>query len=399
MENEELKDNDQETVPKSKTSTSTHIVTAESVQAEEVPTIPLGSLETISALQPEVSVHSVASTRSVSMPAPLVVQPSEYRRSPGEWLQIWWDGVRPAYLPLAIMPLLVGSTLAWTQSITPDTPLGQFRLLPFIGAIVVVCLLQFGASLINDYYDYLRGIDTGNPLGPGGLIQQGLIKPTWVLICGMALLALGSLLGLVVAMPGGPQVYLFGLIGVVCAYFFSATSRALSSLALGELIVFIIYGPFITLGAYMIQTGTIARNVPIYSIPLGLMAAAALHINNMRDMEGDSQAGKRTLATLLGLQWSRAWFLVLLLGACAVVVVLGVPPKAPHLILISLWTLPTIVVIATTILRTDAPASFHSALQKMLNLETAFMLLLIAGLIITALFPVLPYIPARILPV
>src|SRR2546422_5736690 len=78
---------------------SSHIVTAEAVQAEEVPTVPLGPLQTLSALQPEVSVHSVASTRTVSMPAPLVVQPSEYRRSLGEWLQIWRDGIRPSYLP------------------------------------------------------------------------------------------------------------------------------------------------------------------------------------------------------------------------------------------------------------------------------------------------------------
>src|ERR1700736_2699866 len=99
--------------PKVKAITSSQIVTADSVQAEEVPTIPLGSLQTLSALQPEVSIHSVASTRAVSMPAPLVVQPSEYRRSLGEWLHVWWDGMRPAYLPLSIMPVVVGSVLAW----------------------------------------------------------------------------------------------------------------------------------------------------------------------------------------------------------------------------------------------------------------------------------------------
>src|ERR1700680_3306884 len=92
-----------------KSSTSSHVVKAPSVQSEEVPTIPLGSLQTLNALEPEVAVRSVAATRSVRLPAPLVVQPSEYRRSLGEWLQVWWEGIRPDYLPLAIMPVLVGS--------------------------------------------------------------------------------------------------------------------------------------------------------------------------------------------------------------------------------------------------------------------------------------------------
>src|SRR5712671_2714409 len=86
-------------------STSSHIVTADSVQAEEVPTIPLSSLQTLSTLQPEVSVRSVAATKSVRLPTPLVVQPSEYRRSLGEWMQVWWEGMRPGYVLLAIMPV------------------------------------------------------------------------------------------------------------------------------------------------------------------------------------------------------------------------------------------------------------------------------------------------------
>lgn len=399
MENEEeLKDNDQETVSKSKTATSTHIVTADSVQAEEVPTIPLGSLETISTLQPAVSVHSVSSTQTVSIPEPLVVQPSEYRRSLGEWLQIWWDGIRPAYLPLSLMPVLVGSTLAWTQSISPQSPLGYFHFAHFIGTLLAVFLLQTGANLINDYYDYARGIDTSNPLGPGGLIQQGLIQPTRVLTCGLALLAVGGLIGLIIAVRGGPAVYLFGVIGLLGAYFYSATTKSLSSLALGELVGCIIFGPLIMLGTYMVQTGGFTRNVLIYSIPLGLIAAAVIHINNMRDIESDAQAGKRTIATMLGIRWSRAWFLVLLLGAYVIIAALGIPRGAPHYILITLWTLPALVVILTGVLRTDTLTGLHLAMLQTLKLETSFMLLLIVGLILSAIIPVLPHVPARIFP-
>ena len=193
--------------------TSTHVVTADTVQAEEVPTIPLGSLETISTLQPEVSVRSVASTRSVNMPASLVVQPSEYRRSMSEWLQVWWDGMRPSYLLLPLLPVCVGSIFAWLQTVSAKKPLGHFHTTHFIGILLAILLIQIGANLVNDYYDYLRGVDTSNALGPGGLIQQGLSKPTNVLYLGLGALALGAVIGIIVASAGGPLVYLLEQLG------------------------------------------------------------------------------------------------------------------------------------------------------------------------------------------
>ena len=383
---------------------SSHIVAAASVQAEEVPTIPLGSLQTLSTLEPEVSVRSVASTRSVKMPTPLVVQPAEYRRSAGEWVQLWWEGIRPAYVALALLPVLLGNVLAWTQSVSTKTPFGHFRLSHFIAMLVAVLALQIGANLINDYYDYIKGIDTSNPLGPGGLIQQGFIRPISVLNLGLVLLAIGAVTGAVVALAGGLYVFLFGIIGLLCAYFFSATSWSLSSLALGEIVSFCIYGPLLTLGAYLVQVGGVSTrsfvlNVLLYSLPLGLITAAAVHVNNMRDVESDAQANKQTLASLLGLRLSRVLYVLLLLGAYVVVIALGIPRGTPHLILITLWTLPLLVVALTGITRADMPPSLHLVLGETLNIQRFFALLLIAALLLTALFTVLPHLPTHLLPV
>jgi len=376
---------------KAKAITSSQIVTADSVEAEEVPTIPLGSLQTLSSLQPEISIHSVASTRSVSMPAPLVVQPSEYRRSLGEWLSVWWEGMRPAYLSLSITPVVVGSVLAWTQSIAGKSLLGHFHVLRFLATLIAVILLQIGAHLVNDYYDYLKGIDTSNSLGPGGLIQQGLIKPSRVLSFGLVLLTLGALAGVLVAISGGLLVFVFGLVGLLAAYFYSATSRPLSSIALGELVSFLIFGPCITLGAYIVQTGHMDRLVLLYSIPLGLLATAFIHLNNIRDIESDLQAGKHTLASLWGLRMNRAFYVLLLLGVYAPIVALGVPHHAPHLLLLTLWTLPTAIVAITGVLRTDAPASLHLAMHQTLRVEVYFTLWLVVALFISALLPLLPH--------
>jgi 1,4-dihydroxy-2-naphthoate polyprenyltransferase len=393
MENEEAKNNEADASPV-QPKTSAHVVTAEAGLAQDVPTIPIGSLEMINELQPEVSVHSISSTRAVSVPAPLVVHETEYRRNIGDLLQLWWDGIRPAYLSLSLVPLFVGSALAWTQTITTRTPLGHFHFTHFAGSILALLCLQLGANLVNDYYDYLRGIDRSNMLGPGGLIQQGQFRPTRILMIGLVLLLLGALVGLAVALAGGPLIYLFGLVGVLCAYFYSATARALSSLALSELIAFIVFGPLITLGAYMVQTaGTLSRTAFIYSIPLGLLAAAVIHVNNMRDIEGDAQAGKHTIATVLGLQWSKAWFMVLLLGAYVVVTVLGISHAAPHWLLITLWTLPMLLIIVTGVLRTDTPVGFHQAMRQLLKLEAFFGLLLIIALFLPAIVALFPHIP------
>jgi 1,4-dihydroxy-2-naphthoate octaprenyltransferase len=399
MTSENLKNTDPN-VKDANPDNSSHVVMADSVQAEVIPTIPIESLETINALQPEVSVHSVASTEDVSAPAPLVVQPAEYHRTFKEWLQIWKDGVRLHYLPLGLMPLLVGSVLAWMPTVSPQNPLGRFHFLHITAAIIALVLLQMGANLANDYHDYLRGVDTSNALGPGGLIQQGLIKPTRVLLFGLGLLGLGAVVGLIISLTGGPLLLLFGLVTLLCAYFYSATTRALSTIALGELASFLVFGPILTIGAYMLQSGgSMSSLALLYSLPFGCLAAATIHANNMRDAEDDQHAHKHTLANLLGVRWSRALYSLLLVVSYAVIVALAVPHGTPHLILITLWTLPEAVIAFTGALRTVSPAALHLVMRQTLQIETAFAILLIIALIITTLFPVLPLIPAKILPV
>ena len=377
---------------------SSQMVTAESVQSEEVQMAHSGTQQTVSELQPKISVRSVATTRSIVQPLPLVAQPSENERRLGEWLSIWWEGIRPAYLLLSLLPVVLGSVVAWTQSVSLKTPRGTFHPVRFVTTLAAVLLLQIGANLVNDYYDYLRGIDTSNTLGPGGLIQQGLIKPVRVLSFGLIALGLGALLGAFVAVSGGWLVIVFGLIGVLAAYFYSGEPKALTSLALGELVIFFIFGPLLTLGSYMVQTGHLDRTVYIYSISLGILATAFIHLNNMRDTASDAPAGKLTLASLLGLRLSRTLYVVLVLGAYAPIVALGLPRHAPHLLLIVLWTLPTLVIAITTVLRTTSPASLHKAMLESLRLEIFFTILLIVALVVTAVLPILPHLPSIALP-
>jgi 1,4-dihydroxy-2-naphthoate polyprenyltransferase len=394
MQSKDKTERNSETVSESEQTNETispHMVTADSVQAGKVPVVRTGMQPSVSELQPKFSTYSVGTTSTVLQPVPLVEQPPESERRLREWLSIWWEGIRPAYLMISLLPVVLGSAAAWTQSISPKTPHGNFSLIKFALTIIAVLLLQMSAHLINDYYDYLRGIDTNNPLGPGGLIQQGLIKPDRVLAAGLIVLGLGALLGALIAILGGWPIFVLGLIGVLAAYFYSGKPKGLSSLVLGEIVCFFIFGPLITIGSYTVQTGHLDRIVYIYGISLGLLATAFIHLNNMRDIGSDVPAGKHTLASLLGLPLNRTLYVILVLGAYAPIVALGLPRHAPHLLLIVLWTLPMLVIVITTVLRTTSPASMHKAMLETLKLETFFTILLIVALIVTAFLPVLPH--------
>jgi 1,4-dihydroxy-2-naphthoate polyprenyltransferase len=377
---------------------SQQLVTADSVQSGKAPVVHSSMQQAVSELQPKISTYSVATTRAIMQPLPLVEQPSESERSRREWLSVWWEGIRPTYLALSFLPVVLGSAVAWTQSISLKTPRGNFNLIKFVLILVAVLLLQISAQLINDYYDYLRGIDTNNSLGPGGHIQQGLIKPARVLVVGLIALGLGALLLAFVAVSSGWLVIVFGVIGVLAAYFYSGMPKGLSSLALGELVSFFIFGPLITIGSYMVLTGHLDRIVYIYSISLGLLATAFIHLNNMRDAESDAPAGKLTLASLLGLRLSRSLYVILVVGAYAPIVALGLPRHGPHTLLIVLWTLPMLVIAITTVLRTSSPASLHKAMFETLKLETFFTILLIVALVVTAFLPIVIHLPGITLP-
>jgi len=365
------------------TPVSSQIVAAESVQAEEVPTIPLDSLQTLTTLQPEVAVRAVTKAQVAGVPEPLVVQPAEYRRNLSEWLNIWWEGLRLPYLWFAILPLALGSVMAWTASVSNHNPFGVFHPQRFLIALVAVCFVQLGANLLNDYHDYVQGVDTSNALGPGGLIQQGLIKPGRVLAVSLFLLIVGAFFGVLVAFYGGLPAFIFGALGLIGAYFYSAPPRSLASLTLGQVTAFWVFGPLLVMGAYVIQRGHVDMLPLTCSISLGLLVAAILYINDIRDMESDLQARKYTLATLLGVRANRVICTLILLGAYAPMLFLGTPPHGPHLILITLWTLPPLAAVLVGLYRTTTPAALHVTMRQAIKLAILFTALLIVALIIS----------------
>jgi 1,4-dihydroxy-2-naphthoate polyprenyltransferase len=199
---------------------------------------------------------------------------------------------------MPFMSVTVGSFLALYIG-------GSFSVVRYLTAAIAAMLLQAGANLINDYYDYVKGTDIDNwespdAFGPGLAIQQGLLSPDQIRIGGLITLALGALLGLILAYSCGWPVLLLGVIGVFGAYFYTAAPLSLAYHGLGDLMVFALMGPGYVLGAYYVQALHFSVAATVTGASMGLLCSSLLQVNNLRDIENDRKHGKWTLAALIG---------------------------------------------------------------------------------------------------
>jgi 1,4-dihydroxy-2-naphthoate octaprenyltransferase len=199
---------------------------------------------------------------------------------------------------MPFMSITVGAFFAFYVST-------RFSIGRYVTTVLAAMLLQAGANLINDYYDFIKGTDLDNwespdAFGPGLVIQQGLLTPEQIRIGGLVAFALGSMLGLgLVAVCGWP-VLVLGLIGVLGSYFYTAAPLSLAYRGLGDFMVFALMGPGYVLGAYYVQSGQFSWPGGLIGASMGLLCSALLQTNNLRDIENDRKHHKWTVAALIG---------------------------------------------------------------------------------------------------
>src|SRR3989304_4404668 len=238
--------------------------------------------------------HAPDATDQAAGPAP----------GPQRLLGVWWRAVRPFSFTASVTPVLVGSAVAYHDSL--------FDLVRFGVTLVASVAIHAATNLINDYYDHLRGVDTAESIGPSGVIQQGLLAPRAVLLGGLTLFALGGLLGLwLVAVVGWP-ILAIGAASVLAGYAYTGGPLPLGYIGLGDLTVFLFLAVVTVLGAYYVQAGTGWAGAGCASLPVAALVAAILVVNNLRDIEDDRAKGKRTLATFIGERATRLEVLFLL---------------------------------------------------------------------------------------
>ena len=221
----------------------------------------------------------------------------------------WAEGARPRTLPAALAPVLAGSAVAWFE--------GGFAPLLAGLALLVALALQVGVNYANDYSDGIRGTDAAR-VGPLRLVGSGVAAPTRVRNAAFVCFAVASVAGTaIVVLTGYWWLLAVGAASIAAAWYYTGGSRPYGYLGLGELFVFIFFGLVAVSGTVYIQLGVVTQATWWTAIAIGALACAILVANNLRDLDGDRAAGKRTLATRLGDAGTRRFFLGLL-GTAAV---------------------------------------------------------------------------------
>lgn len=239
---------------------------------------------------------------------------------------------RPATLTAAATPVLVGTACAYA--------VGGFRAGPALAALAGAFLLQIAANLANDLYDYEKGADTADRLGPTRVVQAGLLSAGAVRAGIAVTLGLAFLVGAYLVWVAGPVIVVIGLLSIAAAIAYTGGPYPLGYNGLGDVAVFVFFGLVAVAGTAFVQAGWVPPLAWWAAVPVGALTTAILVVNNVRDIETDAASGKRTLAVRLGRRGAVAEYGLLLAAAYAVPPVLVVAGRLSAWALLPLATAP-----------------------------------------------------------
>jgi len=289
--------------------------------------------------------------------------------------QTWLLAIRPRTLPAAVSPVFVGTGAAVAD--------GGFRFFPALAALLGALLLQIGVNLANDYFDYVKGVDTADRLGPPRVTQSGLLSPGSVRAGLTVTVGLALLVGVYLMMVGGWPIVAVGLAAVLSVVAYSGGPYPLASHGLGDLFVFIFFGLVAVCGTYYVQILRLTPLVVIVAIPEGLLITAILVVNNLRDIDTDRLAGKNTLAVRLGSRGTRVEYMLLLLGAYSVPMALWSAGVRSGWVLLPLLSAPLALRMVHVICRGEG-RSLNEVLAQTAVMVLLFSVLLSLGLVLSA---------------
>lgn len=285
-------------------------------------------------------------------------------------LGVWVLAARLPTLTAAVAPVVVGSGVAIHD--------GVFALGPALAALLGAIAIQVGANLANDVSDFRRGADTAERIGPPRVTQLGLLSQRQVLTAMWAAFGVATLAGVYLTAVAGWPVVAAGVASIAAAIAYTGGPWPFGYRGLGEVFTFVFFGLVAVAGTYYVQAETLGIEVLAAAVPVGLTVSAILIVNNVRDIETDAAAGKRTLAVMLGRRLSRWQFSLTLALAWIVAVALwpvGFGPQA----LLALIALPLAIGPLRAVLRSEDGPTLNAALRATARLHLALGLLVAAG--------------------
>src|SRR5246127_1276153 len=271
-------------------------------------------------------------------------------------IRIWLMAARVRTLPAAIAPVLVGTALAGFLHV--------FHPLRFVAALIGAMFIQIGTNLSNDYSDAGAGADTEDRLGPVRVTAGGLVPPRQVLVATYLAFGVAVLAGVYLIVVAGWQLLLVGAASILAGVLYTGGPRPYGYEGLGELFVFLFFGIVAVAGSYFVQVQQLPWQAFACAVPVGLLAAAILVVNNVRDLETDRRAGKRTLAVRLGRDRTRTLYAAMIAAAFVTAQVPWFAGSLSPWLALTLLALPIAIPLVRTVsTRADGP-SLNAALAR-----------------------------------
>ncbi len=292
-------------------------------------------------------------------------------------LLAWWVAIRPATLPAAVGPVLVGLGVA--------LGMGAFATLPALGCLAVALLLQIASNVGNDLADFRSGVDTHERLGPPRAAALGLLSEREMLAGLVVIVGAAGLVGLYLAWVGGLIIVILGLAAIASAFLYTSGPWPYGYHGLGEVFVFIFFGLVAVTGTTYLQTLSWEPLAFAAAVPVGTLITAVLVVNNLRDLDTDRASGKRTLAVMLGPRGAMLEYDALLLVAYLVPVALTVAGAGSVALLLPLLSLPMAVPLAAIVHARGDPRRLNAVLKRTARTSLVYSLLLAIGLAVEGL--------------
>lgn len=285
----------------------------------------------------------------------------------------WILASRPKTLPAAVMPVFVGTSIAIYDNV----------FVPTAAIIALVCslLIQIGTNFINDLFDYLKGTDKKDRVGPTRVLAAGLVSVKEMKLWINIVFGTAFILGLYLVYLGGLFVLLIGILSLLAGYAYTAGPYPLAYNGLGDIFVFVFFGFVGTIGTYYVQANEITMLVFWSSIPVGALVTNILVVNNYRDIEEDRIAGKRTLAVKFGSKFARLQYVLFMILSYTILIVVYFTYKQSLFVFLPLITLPLSIKLIRMIYRLTGK-ELNKTLELTAKLSAIYGILFAVGILL-----------------